>query len=83
MQKMFQTKGVCARQIVFNIEGDVIQSVKFEGGCEGNAVGLSRLVAGMRVEDAAQKLAGIRCGRRDTSCPDQLSVALNAFIKER
>ena len=54
----------------------VIQSVRFTGGCNGNLQGISKLVQGMKVEDAIAKLEGIRCGMKETSCPDQLAQAL-------
>lgn len=72
----FKTKGVCAKQIDFELEGDVIRSVQFTGGCNGNLTGIGALVEGMKVDDAITKLAGIKCGPRATSCPDQLSIAL-------
>lgn len=72
----FKTSGVCAKQIDFELDGDVIQSVQFTGGCNGNLTGIGALVKGMSVDDAIQKLAGIKCGPRATSCPDQLSIAL-------
>jgi len=82
MEYDYKTNGVCSNWIHFNVEDEVIQSVAFEGGCEGNLSGLSRLVEGMPPKEAAQRLAGITCGRRGTSCPDQLSKALSAWIKE-
>jgi uncharacterized protein (TIGR03905 family) len=57
-------------------ENDVIQDVSFQGGCNGNLLGISQLVRGQNIEDVIQKLKGIRCGAKDTSCPDQLSKAL-------
>ena len=72
----FIPEGVCARSIELEVTDGVIQHVTFEGGCSGNSQGLCRLVEGMRVEDAIERLRGIRCGRRQTSCPDQLARAL-------
>ena len=80
MEYNYKTKGVCSRNIHFNIENDVIQSVHFEGGCEGSLVGISQLVTGMNAKDAAQRLKGIGCGRKGTSCPDQLSKALTVLV---
>ncbi len=77
----FKTKGVCAQSINFEIEDSVIKSVEFVGGCSGNTQGVSRLVEGMTVETAIQKLEGIRCGGRSTSCPDQLAIALRQATK--
>lgn len=72
----YRTQGVCARQIDFTLDGDVIVNVKFIGGCAGNTAGVASLIAGMRVEDAIGRLRGIRCGFKSTSCPDQLATAL-------
>lgn len=72
----FKTSGVCAKKIDFELDGDIIKSVQFTGGCNGNLTGIGALVQGMSVDDAITKLAGIKCGPRSTSCPDQLSIAL-------
>lgn len=82
MQHQYNTKGVCSSLIELDVQDDIIREVTFKGGCDGNLKGLSRLVAGMRVEDAIKLLEGIRCGSRDTSCPDQLSKALAEVISE-
>lgn len=76
----FKTKGVCAKEINFELDGDVIKSVEFTGGCNGNLTGIGSLVRGMKVVDAIEKLEGIKCGPRATSCPDQLSIALKESI---
>ena len=73
----YKTTGVCASLIDIQVEDGVIQSVKFTGGCNGNLQGISVLVKGMKVEDAIEKLKGIRCGFKNTSCPDQLAIALS------
>ena len=72
----YKPKGVCSSSIDIEVDGDTIKSVSFTGGCNGNLQGISALVAGMKVEDAIQKLKGIRCGFKNTSCPDQLATAL-------
>lgn len=72
----YRPEGVCSQQIQFDIDGDVIKNVTFLGGCPGNLQGISRLVEGMKVEDAIKKLEGIRCGGKPTSCPDQFAKAL-------
>lgn len=69
-------KGVCSRKMTVQVEDGVIASVRIEGGCSGNLQGVSRLVEGMSVEEAVRRLEGIRCGWKDTSCPDQLARAL-------
>ena len=73
---IYKTKGTCSTQIDIEVDGDIIKSVKFTGGCNGNLQGVSRLVEGMKAEDAIEKLRGIKCGFKPTSCPDQLSYAI-------
>lgn len=68
--------GVCSRQINIEVEDDVVKSVQFVGGCNGNGQGIGALVAGMKVEDVIQRLSDIKCGSRPTSCPAQLAKAL-------
>lgn len=69
-------KGVCSRQINIELEDGKIKSAEFVGGCSGNTQGVSALVKGMDVDEAINRLEGIECGRRGTSCPDQLAKAL-------
>lgn len=76
----YKTSGVCAKFIDFELEGDVITSLSFTGGCNGNLNGISSLVIGMKAEDAIVKLEGITCGPRPTSCPDQLTKALREAL---
>ena len=78
----FRPSGVCAQQIVFSIKDGIVEKVAFHGGCSGNLQGISRLIEGMSVETAIEKLRGIPCGGRPTSCPDQLAIALEAAIKQ-
>lgn len=75
----FRTSGVCSQQINFEIDGDTVKSVEFIGGCSGNTQGVARLVAGMKVDEAINRLEGIKCGFRPTSCPDQLARALKQY----
>ena len=75
-------RGVCSRMIDIELEGDVIQSVRFQGGCSGNTQGIAALVRGMRVADAIERLSGIRCGFKPTSCPDQLAMALKEALEQ-
>ena len=74
--------GICAQRIILDIEDGVIQDLNIVGGCDGNHKGLTALVKGMKVEEVKEKLRGIRCGFRDTSCPDQLSRALEDYEKK-
>lgn len=69
-------RGVCSRAIDIELDGDTIKSVSFTGGCSGNTQGVAALVQGMKIEDAIQRLNGIDCAGRGTSCPDQLAKAL-------
>lgn len=73
------TKGVCSRQINFDISDNKIKNVNFIGGCSGNLQGISRLVEGMDLNEAIKKLQGISCNGKGTSCPDQLATALKEF----
>ena len=73
---VYKTKGVCSRSIEFELDGDTIKYVKFNGGCNGNTKGIAQLVAGMKVDDVIARLEGTTCGFKPTSCPDQLAKAL-------
>ena len=74
------TKGTCSSAIDVELKDGVIESVKFTGGCNGNLQGISALVKGMTPEEAISRLKGIRCGLKQTSCPDQLAQALESMI---
>jgi uncharacterized protein (TIGR03905 family) len=76
----YSTKGVCSTNISFEIVDDKIAQVNFTGGCAGNLLGISTLVKGMKVSNAIDKLKGIKCGNKSTSCPDQLALALEALV---
>jgi uncharacterized protein TIGR03905 len=80
MKTVYQTEGTCCRQIELEVDGDVVKSVRFLGGCHGNLQGIARLVEGMNVADVVTRLSGIRCGMKSTSCPDQLSLALQQAV---
>ena len=82
MTIQYKTKGVCSQQMNVKIEDGVVQKVEIVGGCHGNSQGVARLVEGMRVDDAIRRLDGIRCGNKPTSCPDQLSKALQIALAE-
>lgn len=72
----YQPKGVCSRHMEIDLEDDVIQAVRVQGGCNGNLQGISSLLVGMTREEAIHRMEGIHCGPRPTSCPDQLAQAL-------
>lgn len=81
-QFTFRPQGVCSQLIEIETEGNIIRDVRFTGGCSGNLQGISALLKEMTVEDAIDRLSGIRCGFKDTSCPDQLSRALKAMQEQ-
>lgn len=75
----YKTSGVCSRSIDIEVENDIIVSAKYTGGCAGNTQGVAALVVGMSVDEAISRLSGIRCGFKNTSCPDQLAKALEQY----
>ena len=77
----FKTRGTCAREIIVDVEDGYIKECQFIGGCAGNTKGVAALVKGMKVEDAINKIKGIKCGLKSTSCPDQLANALEELIE--
>jgi len=76
----YQTRGTCSSAIDIEVKDGVIESVSFIGGCNGNLKGIGALVKGMKAEEAIARLEGIRCGFKNTSCPDQLAQALKTLI---
>ena len=78
----FATKGTCSKAIIVDVEDDVIVDCKFVGGCHGNTQGVAALAKGRRVDDVIETLKGIKCGPRSTSCPDQLSKALEELSEQ-
>lgn len=78
----YKPKGVCSREMILEVEDGIIRDVTIKGGCSGNLQGISRLVEGMTVKTAIEKLQGIRCGLKPTSCPDQLARALKEYCGE-
>lgn len=78
----FKPEGVCSMEMEVDIEDGIIKEAKIVGGCPGNTVGVSRLVVGMKVDDAIKTLKGIPCGIRGTSCPDQFARGLEKIKEE-
>lgn len=76
----FQPKGVCSTSIDIELDNGIIRSVAFVGGCSGNLQGIAKLVEGMPAEEAIDRLKGIHCGYKATSCPDQLAKALEIML---
>jgi len=83
MKNVYITKGTCSEKIEYEVVDGIIKDVRFTGGCSGNAQGVARLVIGMKTSEAIEKLEGIRCGRKLTSCPDQLTKALRETIEQQ
>ncbi len=79
----YKTAGVCSSRITVDIKDGRVAGVEFTGGCPGNTFGLSRLAVGRTPEELIGELRGIRCGRKATSCPDQLSRALADYLKSQ
>ena len=74
--------GVCAKELLFSIDNDIIIDAKTIGGCPGNSQGISILIKGMNIDEVIAKLKGINCANRGTSCPDQIARALEQYKKE-
>ena len=81
MKYSYRPKGVCSMEIQLDVENDVINDVKFIGGCNGNTQGISALCKGRKVDEVVNLLSGINCGGRGTSCPDQLAKALRKAVE--
>lgn len=81
MKYTYTPIGVCLRQIEIEVENGIVKSLEVIGGCNGNLQGISKLVIGMKIEDVIEKLKGIDCGGKGTSCPDQISKALEEIKK--
>lgn len=78
----YTPRGVCSRHIDIDVEDGIIRAVTFTGGCSGNTQGVARLLIGMKVEEAISRLSDIHCGAKNTSCPDQVAVALRKYLEE-
>ena len=82
MEHTYRTKGVCAMQINFDLDGDVVRGISFLGGCNGNLKAISKLCDGMTVDEIEEKLAGNTCGYKPTSCADQLAIAVRQAYQQ-
>lgn len=83
MHHKFQPHGICPHQITFDLEGDVVRNVHFDGGCSGNLQAISRAVEGMTAQQVEQLFKGIECGSRGTSCSDQLATLVRRALEEQ
>ena len=83
MTYQYKTKGTCSSEMIVDLDGDIIKSVKIIGGCDGNGKGVCALVQGMKINDVILRCKGIQCGDKKTSCPDQLANALLQAQKQQ
>ena len=81
MKYTYRTTGTCSREITFELEDGIVKNISFQGGCNGNLKGVSSLAEGQIAEDVIKRLEGIKCGFKNTSCPDQLATALKEALK--
>lgn len=77
----YTPKGVCSMKMIFEIEGNIVKSLKIIGGCPGNTIGVSKLIENKNIDEIIQMLKGIPCGAKGTSCPDQVALALEQYKK--
>ena len=82
MEYRYKPNGVCSREMIIELDGNIIKKLTIVGGCAGNTVGISKLVEGMNINEVIRRLKGIPCGVKSTSCPDQLAKALEE-VKEK
>jgi uncharacterized protein (TIGR03905 family) len=75
----YKTSGTCAREIKFDVNGDKVNNVEFVSGCPGNLLGIQALVEGLTMDEIIEKFEGIKCGFKNTSCPDQFAKALKEY----
>lgn len=80
---VFKPTGTCSRSLIITYEDGIIKKFEAVGGCSGNLAGIGRLVEGQPIKEVAEKLTGVHCGTRSTSCPDQLSIALKAILAQK
>lgn len=79
MEYRYTPQGVCSAQMIFEIDNEIIKSLKIIGGCPGNTIGVSKLVEGKTINEVIELLKDIPCGMRGTSCPDQVAIALKEY----
>lgn len=82
MEYKYHPNGVCSKEMIIEVEKEIIKDIKVIGGCPGNSLGLISMVKGRKIEEVIQKLKGIPCGIKKTSCPDQLAKALEEIKQE-
>ncbi|MEG0329750.1 MAG: TIGR03905 family TSCPD domain-containing protein [Longicatena sp.] len=79
---VYKPKGVCSREMRFEMEGDIIRDVTIVGGCAGNLLGISRIIKDKHIEEVLGAFEGVRCGSKKTSCPDQISIGLKEYARK-
>lgn len=79
----YKTQGTCSKRILVALEDETIKDIEFQGGCQGNLMGIRNLVIGMNIHEVIEKLQGIRCGAKLTSCPDQLANCLIEYLEKQ
>ena len=82
MKFSYRPRGVCSQLMEIETENGIVKSLSVMGGCDGNLKGIAKLVEGMEVEEVIRRLDGVRCGRKNTSCPDQLAKALKLSLEQ-
>ena len=82
MTYSYKTKGTCSTQIDLELDGNIVHNVKFTGGCNGNLKGICSIVRGMKAEQVIERFEGVKCGFRNTSCPDQIAKNLKKALAE-
>lgn len=78
----YRPKGTCSREMKIYYDGDVLEDIEVVGGCSGNLKGIRALVRGMKLSEVEEKLSGIQCGMKTTSCPDQLAKAIHELLEK-
>ena len=78
----YKPYGVCSSNIKLIVNGDILEDIEVTGGCNGNLKGIRSLVQGMKLVDVKEKLKGIKCGFKETSCPDQIAIAIEEYLGE-
>ncbi len=82
MEYRYIPQGVCSQELIFNIENGIVTDLKVVGGCSGNLQGIAKLVKGLPIDEVIERLKGIKCGFKPTSCPDQIAKALEEYKKQ-
>ena len=81
MKVSYRPSGVCSSLYEIDVNGHILNNITIQGGCNGNLKGISSLIKGMKIEDIIERLEGIKCGYKNTSCPDQIAKALKAYLE--